>query len=50
LNGVMTTRLTETYENAFGTIVPYKILEISVSWLEPGDKTTRKVVVREDYY
>ncbi len=50
LNGQMTTRLIETFENPLGTIVPYKILEVSVVWIEPGDRTQRRIVVREDYY
>jgi prepilin-type N-terminal cleavage/methylation domain-containing protein len=50
LNGQMTTRLIETFENPLGTIVPYKILEVSVVWIEPGDMTQRRIVVREDYY
>jgi prepilin-type N-terminal cleavage/methylation domain-containing protein len=50
LSGQMKMRLTDTFENPFGTVVPYKVLEISVSWVEPGDKNTRKIVVREDYY
>jgi hypothetical protein len=50
LSGQMRARLTDTFENPFGTVVPYKVLEVSVSWVEPGDRNTRKIVVREDYY
>jgi len=41
---------TETFESPFGLYVPYKILEVAVKWTEPGDKTQRKIVVREDFY
>jgi len=50
LSGMMSTKLTEAIESPFGTYVPYTILEVSVTWIEPGDKTQRKIVVREDFY
>lgn len=50
LNGYMSTQLSNTFETQEGTILPYSILEISVYWTEPGDKTPRKIVVREDFY
>jgi len=30
--------------------IPYEILEISVSWVEPTDGKSREVVLREDFY
>lgn len=50
LNGTMSMKVTESQENPFGSGIPYKVLEIRVSWLEPGDRETRTVVVREDFY
>jgi hypothetical protein len=50
LNGQMTERKVETFENPFGVSVPYNILEVTVSWVEPGDNRTRRIVVREDFY
>ncbi len=50
LTGIMSTRLSETFENAFGMVVPYSALEITVKWQEPGDNTARSIVVREDFY
>jgi hypothetical protein len=50
LNGDMSTRLVETYENPFGMIVPFSALEVIVRWQEPGDRGFRSIVVREDYY
>ena len=50
LKGQMTVRTTETFENPFGTVVPYNIVEVTVQWTEPGDRTPRRIVVREDYY
>lgn len=50
LYGYMSTKVTETFESPQGTILPYSIMEVSVSWQEPGDKTPRKIVVREDFY
>jgi Tfp pilus assembly protein PilV len=50
LTGTMTVSMVDTFENPFGAIVPYKTLDVTVSWTEPGDKTRRRVVVREDYY
>jgi Tfp pilus assembly protein PilV len=50
LNGVMSTKVTDTFETPFGINVPYTILEVSVTWVEPGDKTSRKIVVREDFF
>jgi Tfp pilus assembly protein PilV len=50
LNAKMSTRLEETYESQFGLIIPYSILEVSVRWIEPGDNTARRIVVREEFY
>lgn len=50
LNGQMSTSLNVTSENPFGLLVPFQALEIKVSWLEPGERNSRYVVVREDYY
>jgi Tfp pilus assembly protein PilV len=50
LNGQMTARRTDTFENPFGVSVPYNVLEVTVSWVEPGDNRTRRIVVREDFY
>lgn len=50
LVGQMSVKLTEAVESPFGTYVPYEILEVSVVWTEPGDKTQRKIVIREDFY
>lgn len=50
LNGTMTAKVTDSYETPFGTQVPFQILEVTVSWTEPGDKTTRTITVREDFF
>lgn len=50
LSGMMSVRVIPASETVAATYVPYEILEISVSWTEPGDKTPRKIVVREDFY
>lgn len=50
LNGTLSVRTNDTYETPFGTTVPFTILEAVVAWQEPGDKTTRSIVVREDIY
>ncbi len=50
LVGQMSVRLTEAVESPFGTYVPYEILEVTVVWTEPGDRTQRKIVIREDFY
>ena len=50
LNGVMSTKLSESQDTPFGTTVPFTILEVSVVWTEPGDKTIRRIVVREDFF
>lgn len=50
LTGIMSVKLTDEIESPFGTYVPYQVLEVSVTWTEPGDKTERKIIVREDFY
>jgi hypothetical protein len=50
LNGFMSVRVIPTSETVAATYIPYDILEISVTWTEPGDKKSRKIVVREDFY
>lgn len=50
LMGQMSTRKVEAYETPLGVSITYSILEVTVSWMEPGDKTTRRIVVREDFY
>ena len=50
LSGVMSVRRVDTYESDFGNIIPYSAVEVSVSWLEPGDRVTRRTVVREDFF
>jgi len=50
LIGSMTAAIRETYESMSGTVVPYTILEVVVIWQEPGDKSARKIVIREDFY
>ncbi len=50
LYGKMSIRKIETYEVSVGQTLPYTIIEISVTWNEPGDRAPRKVVVREDFY
>jgi len=50
LNGTMTTKTKETQESVVGVSVPFTIVEVSVTWTEPGDKTPRTIVVREDFY
>jgi len=50
LNGSLSVRKSDTYESPFGVNVPFQVLEATVAWQEPGDKTTRSVVVREDFY
>ena len=50
LNGTMTTKIKETQESVISVSVPYAIVEVSVTWTEPGDKTPRTIVVREDFY
>ena len=50
LNGLMAVKLTGALETPLGSNVNFNILEVSVTWTEPGDKTTRKIVIREDFY
>ncbi len=50
LVGTMTMRVYDKYESPLGVQVSYKSLVVAVSWTEPGDKTTRRVVVIEDFY
>jgi hypothetical protein len=50
LKGVMSTTVKDTWENPFGLSIPYSIVEVSVSWIEPGDNKVRKIVIREDFY
>jgi len=50
LNGQMTVKLEEELETPLGSSVNFRIMEVSVTWTEPGDKTSRKIVVREDFY
>lgn len=50
LNGVMSSRVVDALESPFGSAIPYSILEVSVTWTEPGDNRTRKIVIREDFY
>ena len=50
LNGSLSVSIVETDESPFGVNVPFTILEAKVTWQEPGDKTTRSIVVREDFY
>jgi hypothetical protein len=50
LYGNMSVKRADTFESPFGLNIPYTVLEATVSWQEPGDKTTRSIVVREDFY
>jgi hypothetical protein len=50
LSGLMSAKLTETSETPFGASISFSIVEVSVVWIEPGDKTARKIVVRDDFY
>lgn len=50
LTGLMTMQVMNEGETPFGAPVEYQRLEITVKWKEPGDKTDRKIVVREDFY
>jgi hypothetical protein len=50
LMGSMTMKVSEQFETPLGVNVTYNVMVVAVTWSEPGDNTTRRIIVREDFY